>query len=107
MRNCLYSNSLYTDTISYYDSDGKDNHTFNHFHLASGMTLSTIKDAIFNIVRLIYVGTCYKPNSSFDVFTVAHVFFTVTHIPFRHELKWRCSSTSTIQLSYVWPLSTN
>ena len=55
--------TVFTDTSSYYDRDGKDNHTFNHFHLASGMTLSTVKDAIFNLVHLIYVGSFYyKPK---------------------------------------------
>ena len=43
--------------------DGKDNHTFNHFYLASEMTLSTVKGAIFNLVHFIYVGSCYyKPT---------------------------------------------
>ena len=52
-----------------------------------------------------------------NVFTVMHVFFTVTNIPFRHEfflyiifviiqhklcnLKWRCSSASITQFSYL------
>jgi hypothetical protein len=35
--------TVFTDTISYYDRNGKNNHTFNHFYLASGMFLSTIK----------------------------------------------------------------
>jgi hypothetical protein len=75
----------------------KTNDIFNHFHLASGMTLSTIKDVIFNIAHLIYVGTCYKPNSSFDV-------FTVTHIPFRHGLKndvvyYICNNTTNVTLN--------
>jgi hypothetical protein len=54
--------TVFTDTISY-DRDGKDNHTFNLFHLASEMTLSTVKGVIFNLVHLIYVGSCYyKPK---------------------------------------------
>ena len=48
--------TVFTDTISYYDRDSKDNHTFNHFHLASGMTLSTVKGVILNLVHL---GRCY------------------------------------------------
>ena len=48
--------TVFTDTISYYDRDGKDNHTFNHFHIASEMTLSTVKGVMFNLVHLIYVG---------------------------------------------------
>jgi hypothetical protein len=38
--------TVFTDTISYYDRDGKDNHTFNHFHLASEITLSMVKGVI-------------------------------------------------------------
>jgi hypothetical protein len=48
--------TVFTDTSSYYDRDGKDNHTFNHFHIASEMTLSTVKGVMFNLVHLIYVG---------------------------------------------------
>jgi len=49
------------------------------------MTLSTVKGAIFNLVHLIYVGSCYyKPKC---LYTVTYVFFTVTNFPFRHELK--------------------
>ena len=48
--------TVFTDTISYYDRDGKDNHTFNHFHIASEMTLSTVKGVMFNLVHLICVG---------------------------------------------------
>jgi hypothetical protein len=54
---------VFAVTISYYIRDGKDNHTYNHFYLALGMTLSTVKGAIFNLVHLIYVGSCYfKPK---------------------------------------------
>ena len=71
-------------TISYYSRDGKDNHTFNHFYLASGMTLSTVKGVIFNLVLwFMWVGVIINQN----VFTVTHVFFTVANIPFRHEFK--------------------
>jgi hypothetical protein len=41
-------------TISYYNRDGKDNHPFNNFYVASGMTLRTVKGVIFNLVHLIY-----------------------------------------------------
>jgi hypothetical protein len=55
--------TVFAVTILYYSRDGKDKHTFNHFYLASGMTLSTVKGAIFNLVHLIYVGSCYyKPK---------------------------------------------
>jgi hypothetical protein len=49
--------------LFHYSRDGKDNHTFNHFYLASGITLSTVKGVIFNLVHLICVGSCYyKPK---------------------------------------------
>ena len=84
MRNCLHTVTVFSVTVSYYDRNGKDNHTFNHFHLASGMTESTVKDVIFNLVHLIYVGSCYyKPKCLYR-----HTrFLYVTNIPFRHELK--------------------
>ena len=55
--------TVFAVTISYYNRDGKDNHTFNNFFLASGITLSTVRDVIFNLVLLNYVGSCYyKPK---------------------------------------------
>ena len=55
MRNLLYHNSLYRHNFIFsdynYDRDGKDNHTFNHFYLASGMTLRTVKGGICNLVH--------------------------------------------------------
>jgi hypothetical protein len=37
--------------------------TLNHFYFASGMFLRTAKGVIFNLVLLIYVGSChYKPK---------------------------------------------
>ena len=71
--------TVFAVTISYYSRDGKDTHTFNHFYLASGMTLSTVKGAIFNLVHLIYVGSCYyKPKCHYR------------HIPFlcRHKFSF-------------------
>ena len=54
MRNCLYV-TVFTVTISYYNRDGNDSHTFKHFYLTSGV--------IFNIVHLIYCSSCYcKPT---------------------------------------------
>jgi hypothetical protein len=61
-----------------YDIYNKTTHCDDlSFHLAPGMTLSTVKDAIFNLVHLIYVGSCYYNQNV----------FTVSNIPFRHELK--------------------
>ena len=39
--------------------DGRDIHTFYHIYLASEVILSMVKSAIFNIVHLIYVSSCY------------------------------------------------
>jgi hypothetical protein len=42
---------------------GGSENWYYHFYLASGMFLSTVKGVIFNLVLLIYVGSCYfKPK---------------------------------------------
>ena len=57
------SQKIFLKVICIYSRDGKDNHTFNYFYLALGMILSTVKGVIFNLVHLIYIGSCYyKPQ---------------------------------------------
>ena len=86
-------------------------HTFNHFYLASGMFLSTVKGVIFNLVLLIYVGSCYyKPKCLYRNarFLYRHKYYFPLRIQICFlyiifvimynicNIKWRCSSTSII-----------
>jgi hypothetical protein len=41
--------TVFAVTISYYNRDGKDNYTFNHLYLASGMTEMNICDGKENV----------------------------------------------------------
>jgi hypothetical protein len=103
--------TVFVVTISHYNRNGKDNHTFNHFYLASGMFLSTVKGVIFNFVHLIYLCSCYYliiRETELGVWQAVlskiyffYVFCSVDIYNFSYILYYICNYTTYVTLNDV------